>query len=233
MIVTFITHSAFAVETEQSVLIFDYFKGELPEFDTSKEIYFFASHKHEDHYNPVIFDYAKKWEHVHYILSKEIRIHGAALTEKQPLSVLHMRKDETAELGALKIRTLRSTDLGVAYLVETEGKCIYHAGDLNWWHWEGEDRGWNYQMEQNYKKELEKIRGGHFDLAFVPVDPRLGSAYYLGVKAFAEAAWADKIFPMHFWGEYEVCQRLKAQPEAAAFAERIVEIQRENEQWRY
>ena len=40
-------------------------------------------------------------------------------------------------MGA-EIRTLRSTDEGVAFVVHYAGKTIYHAGDLNWWHWEGE-----------------------------------------------------------------------------------------------
>lgn len=232
MIVTFLTHSAFAVELDRSVLIFDYFQGKLPDFGSQKDIYFFASHKHGDHYHPRIFEFAEKWEHVHYILSKEIRIPGA-VAKKQPLSVLHMKKDETVTLGDVRIWTLRSTDLGVAYLVEAEGTRIYHAGDLNWWHWDGEDRGWNYQMEQNYKKEMEKIRGKHFHLAFLPVDPRLGEAYYLGVKAFSEVAKADKIFPMHFWGEFDVCTRLKTCPQTADLAACIVSIQKENEQWRY
>ncbi len=37
-------------------------------------------------------------------------------------------------MGA-EIRTLRSTDEGVAFVVHYAGKTIYHAGDLNWWHW--------------------------------------------------------------------------------------------------
>lgn len=32
-----------------------------------------------------------------------------------------------------------STDEGVAFLVTAEGRTVFHAGDLNWWHWEGED----------------------------------------------------------------------------------------------
>ena len=35
--------------------------------------------------------------------------------------------------GQLLIRTLHSTDFGVAFLVRFHGKWIYHAGDLNWW----------------------------------------------------------------------------------------------------
>ena len=55
MKVTYIHHSAVSVETEHSILLFDYFKGELPDFDPGKPLFVFASHFHEDHYSPVNF----------------------------------------------------------------------------------------------------------------------------------------------------------------------------------
>ena len=54
MKVTYIHHSAVSVETEHSILLFDYFKGEMPDFDREKPLFVFASHFHEDHYSPVI-----------------------------------------------------------------------------------------------------------------------------------------------------------------------------------
>ena len=42
--------------------------------------------------------------------------------------------NETVELPDCRITTFESTDIGVAYLVEIDGRLIYHAGDLNWWH---------------------------------------------------------------------------------------------------
>lgn len=60
MKVIFVHHSCFVVEMEDVVLIFDYFEGNrvtgytftgvLPVFDKDKSIYFFASHKHQDHF---------------------------------------------------------------------------------------------------------------------------------------------------------------------------------------
>ena len=61
MKVIFVHHSCFVVEMEDVVLIFDYFEGNrvtgytftgvLPVFDKDKSIYFFASHKHQDHFD--------------------------------------------------------------------------------------------------------------------------------------------------------------------------------------
>ena len=41
------------------------------------------------------------------------------------------------EIDDMEIRTLRSTDAGVAFLIHAEDKYIYHAGDLNLWKWDG------------------------------------------------------------------------------------------------
>ena len=31
---------------------------------------------------------------------------------------------------------------------------IYHGGDLNWWHWEGEADSFNKDQETGYKGEI-------------------------------------------------------------------------------
>jgi len=38
MKITYLDHSGFAVEYKKYVLIFDWYKGKLPEFDSEKEI---------------------------------------------------------------------------------------------------------------------------------------------------------------------------------------------------
>ena len=48
------------------------------------------------------------------------------------------------------IASLKSTDEGVAFVVWAEGHSIYHAGDLNWWHWEGEPFPFNENMVTRY-----------------------------------------------------------------------------------
>ena len=83
MIVTFVHHSCFVVEMNERVLIFDYFRdgrvkgyqftGVLPEFDSEKPVYVFASHFHQDHFDVEILKWAEKYAKIHYILSKDIR----------------------------------------------------------------------------------------------------------------------------------------------------------------
>ena len=56
MKITYLDHSGFAVEYKKYVLIFDWYKGKLPEFDSEKEIYVFSSHSHYDHFDRKIFE---------------------------------------------------------------------------------------------------------------------------------------------------------------------------------
>lgn len=72
MKVTYIHHSSFLAELEQVVFLFDYFEGEIPEFDRKKPLVVFASHRHGDHFSPVIFELAQQYEKVFYVLSDDI-----------------------------------------------------------------------------------------------------------------------------------------------------------------
>lgn len=73
MKITYIHHSSFCVELKNSILLFDYFQGELPKFDKDKKLYIFASHFHQDHFNKSIFEIAQNYPDVTYILSKDIK----------------------------------------------------------------------------------------------------------------------------------------------------------------
>lgn len=73
MKITYIHHSCFVVELDDCILIFDYYKGELPAFDPDKRIIFFVSHSHGDHFNPNIYKYAETCPHVIYVLSGDVR----------------------------------------------------------------------------------------------------------------------------------------------------------------
>lgn len=46
MKITYINHSGFLVETENCYYVFDYYKGEMPRLDKSKEAIVFCSHFH-------------------------------------------------------------------------------------------------------------------------------------------------------------------------------------------
>ena len=74
MKVTYIHHSCFLAETTRCYYLFDYFKGTLPVLDTQKPILVLASHKHQDHYHPVVFSLLKEMgmQKIYAVLSKDI-----------------------------------------------------------------------------------------------------------------------------------------------------------------
>ena len=195
MKVTFIEHSGFMVEMEQNVLLFDYYQGEIPSFDGSKTLYVFASHSHADHYDPAIWKLKEHYKDIHYILSDDIKDNRGAVV---------MKAHEKKEVAGIEIETLRSNDMGVAFLVEVEGKTIYHAGDLNWWHWNGEPEEDNEYYKKTFQDEMKYLEGKKIDLAFMLLDPRQEDKYCWGMNYFLEHTDSKVVFPMHCFEHYKI-----------------------------
>lgn len=229
MKITYIHHSAFLVETESAALLFDYFKGAVPEFSEGKPLYVFASHRHPDHFSKIIFELAAKHPDVHYILSYDIW--QKRVPEELRGRTAFLKPGETYKDELIEVEAFRSTDEGVAFWCGVDGLKLYHAGDLNHWYWEEEEEQWNRDMTAAYRSEIRKMKGRTADAAFLPLDPRLNDAFYLGIDDFMKEADAKAIFPMHFWEQYDVAKRLKALPCAAAYKDRVMEIVREGQEF--
>ena len=229
--VTYISHSGFLVELEDAYLLFDYYKGIIPEFDTKKKVYVFASHGHHDHFNYHVFKLLKRENEIHFILSDDIQVDGF-----KEVTLVGVNTELT--VGDCQITTLESTDLGVAFLVtyssprpEMKGKefKVYHAGDLNWWHWRGESEEYNRKMKEDYQREISMLKGEEIDLAFVTLDPRLEDAYLLGLDYFAKQTRTKHIVPMHLWGSYGIIDSLTKDNVSESYRDRIISIREEGE----
>lgn len=227
MKITYIHHSAFFIEMKTASLLFDYFEGALPEIPADKPLYVFSSHRHGDHFSDVIFELAKNHENIMFVLSSDIWVKRVPVELRD--RAVFLEPDETWSDDVLKVETYKSTDEGVAFWCTVDGKEIYHAGDLNHWYWEGEDEQWNADMTKAYRAEIEKMRGRKADAAFLPLDLRLEQWFYLGIDDWMKTANADVIFPMHFWGRFDVAQKLKALECSEAYRDRIVEIHERGE----
>ncbi len=91
-------------------------------------------------------------------------------------------------------------------MINAEGKIIFHAGDLNNWHWNEESTKEEIdEAEGFYQKELDLVAGKvkHLDLAMFPVDPRLGKDYMKGAEQFLDAIQTNLFAPMHFGEAYD------------------------------
>ena len=222
MKVTYLGHSGFFVEMEDACFLFDYYKGELPEADRGKKLFVFVSHGHYDHYRKEIFSLRDQYDQVRCFISSDIFVREAE-------DILSVKPNEETEVLGCRIRTLRSTDEGVAFLLKYRGRTIYHAGDLNWWHWEEETEEYNTAMRRAYQSEINKLQGEKIDLAFVPVDPRLGEQYCWGLDCFMKRTDTKRVFPMHFWDNYAVFDRLALEKCAQDYEDRIIRIEREGQ----
>ncbi|MCM1102836.1 MAG: MBL fold metallo-hydrolase [Clostridium sp.] len=135
--------------------------------------------------------------------------------------------DAEGETGSgIRVRTLRSTDAGVAFLVDAGGRHIYHAGDLNWWSWEGETEEDGRAMERAYKAEIEKISGQAFDVACLPLDSRQGERFACGFDWFMRHVEVRHAYPMHYWDDDTVIEKLLALPCSEPYRNRVVKERR-------
>jgi len=204
--IRYIYHSGFTVETDQHVMVFDYYKGRIdwssiPE----KKIYVFASHTHPDHFNREIFAWKAQRPGIRYILSSDIAELPVPVAE-----VNYIAPYQELEVDDLKIKAFNSTKVGMTFFMQYEAVKIVHARDLNWWYWWGETPEEIANAEKLFKTEMAKIQGVQIDIAFFPVDPRLEHNYSLGAEYFIEAVRPRYLIPMHFWEDYSAIQRFAA-----------------------
>lgn len=234
MKITYIAHSGFFVQTEEVYLLFDYYRGEIPELPAGSRLFVFVSHRHEDHFNPEIMKLSTRYQ-VTYILSYDIRLNAYGMrkydiTEDMKKNIVSMRYGEEYGIDEIKIWTYKSTDEGVAFLVQAGEKFLYHAGDHNWWHWSGESKQYNNNMAAIYKRGIEMLnrtmqqQNAKLDVAFLPLDPRLEDSYYYGMKYFLENVKCKDVFPMHF-STNSLCQ--KQFVEEYGYADKVHILERE------
>ena len=230
MKIDYLGHSGFLVETDSVLLLFDYSRGDLSLLDgkpAEKPLFVFVSHAHGDHFDPKIFSLAGGARRVKYVLSFDLRGNGAV---QKRADILYADADAAYKIDGLgTVQTLLSTDEGVAYLIITQDAAIFHAGDLNWWDWPGEDPAWLAEQQRVFRREIGKLAGQRIDAAFVVLDDRLEENYAKGMSWFLSVCRPSYVLPMHFWKDRSVVDRFKALPAAAGT--RILDTARETS-WR-
>ena len=216
MKLTYIFHSGFMLEAEKSILIFDYWMDPANVMSSvlskNKQMYVFSSHFHEDHFTKEIFEWKKQRSNITYILSKDIYQHRRASKEDADA---WLAKGGTWTNGTISVWATGSNDSGVSWIIETDGKRIFHAGDLNNWYSkflpdavpgetihsvEMDEDIDPIAFEKRYLGELKDIKKitDSFDVAMFPVDGRVGNGYTLGGRQFIERFKVGLFVPMHF-----------------------------------
>jgi len=239
MKVEFIHHSSVYIELENNVLIFDYvngsneqftFNGTLPELPIDKNVYFFVSHGHHDHYDPVILDFIAEDDNSMLIADKSVGLSKFGLAKKGIEGRKYKKVDfgKKYKINDMVVTTIKSTESGVAFLVKCEDKIIFHAGDLALWYWDGVGDLINGRETAAYKREINKLVNEHIDVACVPLDPRMKGHAGDGMKYFMENIDCDMIIPIHMWNDYSVIDKFKGKCSNSSFAMRLCDINSEN-----
>jgi len=221
MRIHYIFHSSYLTELSDCYLLFDYYQGDMPELDHTKPLYIMASHRHYDHFSPEIFGFMLKYPNCEYILSDDISpdVVQEAMDRLGLKCVIHwVHEGDRLVLPKAEIDVFSSTDVGVSYLIRSDGQRIFHAGDLNDWHWPNVPASANEKMREDFLKILADINrcldGDTIDAAFFPLDPVQGKGCFVGPTEFLEEVPVKKFLPMHMWEQYSICGKfLAAKPE--------------------
>ncbi len=197
--VWYLGHSAMAVQTQNNLLVFDYFENGrtsdspslangtiVPEEIANQKVTVFASHIHGDHYDPVIFEWSKQVKDITYVL-------GFDPNDKNVPAHESIGPRETKKFGDVTVHTIASNDSGVGFMVEVDGLTIFHAGDHANRH---RDLSGNYCPEIEYLVEA----GFHPDLTMLPTTGcNFGDqvAVRTGIDYTLDKFGATTFFPMH------------------------------------
>ena len=227
MIVTYIYHSCCAIEFDTFSVIIDYYKDAFKYKNESedgkgkgwvtdyllkkdKPLYVLCTHSHTDHFNREVLSWDKNKMNITYVFSKEIED-----TFKETLSeekVHYLDKLQTFEDDNLTIKAFGSTDAGASFYIK-HGECkIFHAGDLNNWHWNEEvPKDESFVFENQYICELELVAEEvkELDIAMFPLDPRLGKDFMRGGKQFINKIKTDNLLPLHFGDNYKLLEQFE------------------------
>lgn len=253
--IQYLGHSGFLVETPWCTIIFDYcsdyFVGDVLKWNPLKPLYVFVSHKHQDHYDRKIFEWKKQNLPVTYLLPNDMRMTpsymqriGISEAAREHIHFLGRRKkykiqgEMVSELGleapsdgtvpVIEVETFLSTDAGTAYLLQIGNITIYHAGDLNWWTWEGQSEEEKKQVRSRYKEEIDRMKNRVIDIAFLPLDPKQGEDFFLGFDYFMRTTDTKMAFPMHCWGDDSIIQKLKKLECSRLYRDRVFEPSKEH-----
>lgn len=208
----YIYHSGFALEAEGVTVIIDYYKDSSPDLRDRGIVhdrllqrpglfYVLSSHFHPDHFNREVLEWREQRPEIRYVFSHDILKHRRAT----PDEATYLRKGDHYQDDAIRIEAFGSTDVGISFLIDLQGVRLFHAGDLNNWHWSEESPPAEIRKaEGDFLAEVGLLQqeASQVDVALFPVDSRMGKDYMRGARQFVERIRTGLFVPMHFGEDY-------------------------------
>lgn len=201
MEINYLLNSGFMIRDDRTLLVFDDYEDPAGIVDAAYDagdfdrLYIFATHAHFDHFGTHIRAYSPNV--TQYIFSNDIK-HTKRAKMFPTKKITYVRRYSEWQDDWLKVWIYDSTDVGVSFLVQTpSGAKIFHAGDFNWWHW-SDDTPENIELAtKSFKRQIKRMEGMTADVAFFPVDGRLGSSQELGAIDFVKCVKVKGFVAMH------------------------------------
>lgn len=201
MEISYLLNSGFMIKDEKILLVFDDYEDPAGIVDAAYDkgdfdrLYIFVTHAHFDHFGTHIRAYAPKTER--YIFGSDMK-HTKRVKMFPTKKITYLKRYTEWADDAIKVYSYDSTDVGVSFLVELpSGKRIYHAGDFNWWDWQ-DDTPENVELaEKSFRRQLKRLENTAVDVAFFPVDGRLGASQEKGAIEFVSKAKPKSFVAMH------------------------------------
>lgn len=207
--ITHYYHSGFSIALEHRLLlIIDYWRGEEDELAgdrgiTAEEIrqydqvFVLVSHEHIDHFDPVIYEWRSEVPDIQYIVSYDMPV-GTRGKRMSPGERCQLTDEVT-------LTAYDSTDLGISFLMDFGGFTVFHAGDLNFWHWRDESTAQEIEeADEEFRKAILPLQDQKPDIVMFPVDPRQGSMYDAGANYYILTCKPRLMIPMHYFHRMDI-----------------------------
>ncbi|MFW5952857.1 MAG: MBL fold metallo-hydrolase [Candidatus Natronoplasma sp.] len=207
--ITYWYHSCFTLELDRTIILFDYPDRGIDDYMDEQiksgvdgsELYVFISHAHGDHFSPNVTKFSANAEKTNYVVSDDIlekRIFPQRSEASGNYSFTQVLPDQDYKIDDLRIKTFKSNDAGVAFLIDLCGNKIYYGGDLEKWNWPE----WSAEKVREHVRVFEdvikKLKNEEVDIAFSNMDERLPS--WAGPVEFMEKVNPRYFIPMHTFG---------------------------------
>ncbi len=209
-LVTYFYQSAFTVLLKKTLMIFSYRQTGLSQLAENQRlnekdflgfnnILVFIPNASAEHHDPAIYEWKRSFP-ITYILPQE-----AAKTAPRAANIRVCREGDHFSVGHCDITVFGSTDAGFSYLASAEGVTVFHAGDLNLWHWREENTLKEIsRAEALFYEKVSRLPRDKIDISMFPLDPNQGGFYDAGANHFIMAVRPRVFFPMHFGTRAEI-----------------------------
>lgn len=208
--VTFFYQSSFTVAINKTLLVFSYWETDnpaLPEVCRLSEkdlqgfnnIVVFIPRNAKEHNDPAVFAFKKSFP-ISYVVADDAR---DSVPKGDNIRIVG--EGDMISVANVTVGAHGSTDAGVSFMVRADGVRVFHAGDLNLWHWREENTLREItRAEEVFYSTVDRLPKDPIDICMFPVDPNLGGFYAAGANHFIMKVKPTFFFPMHWASRPEI-----------------------------